>query len=194
MFSDDIMNEKKCVKLDLYIDDEEVLHQSNDESADEVLCLRILSSKAKYRFGGLKVHIDSPVFDIGKIFNVEFDEDSEVALIKSQKDSLPGIGPHNSDHNTPTSSKAATIVISPDRDDLALNDASRVSADLTLHEITDKIEGQVIEESKSMEENGAGGRRMSNQLKKYVSKKWQNSWSNAVRVKRFFSDSVQFWN
>ena len=190
------MNEKKCVKLDLYIDDEEVLHQSNDESADEVLCLRILSSKAKYRFGGMKVHIESPVFDIGKIFNVEFDEDSEVALIKSQKDSLPGTAPHNTEHhNTPTSSKAATIVISPDREDLALNNASTVSADLTLIEINDnKVDIDAKDDIKSIEESGAGGRRMSNQLKKYVSKKWQTSWSSAVRVKRFFSDSVQLWN
>ena len=185
------MNDKKCVKLDLYIDDEEVLHQSHDESADEVLCLRILSSKTKYRFGGLKVHIESPVFDVGKIFNVEFDEDSEVALIKGQKDCPPSVElPH-----TPTSSKAATIVISPDRDDLALNNASKVSADLTLIELTDNgLETDPNDDANRADENGAGGRRMSTQLKKFVSKKWQNSWNNATRVKRFFSDSVQFWN
>lgn len=190
------MNEKKCVKLDLYIDEEEELHQSNEESADEVLCLRILSSKTKYRFGGLKVHIESPVFDIGKIFNVEFDEDSEVALIKSQKDALPHpVLPHVEQH-TPTSSKTATIVISPDRDDLELNNSAKVSADLTLVEINDNVVDPEVQESRknSIEGDGAGGRRMSNQLKKFMTKKMQSSWNNAVRVKRFFSDSVQFWN
>ncbi|CAG2178115.1 unnamed protein product [Oppiella nova] len=190
------MNDKKCVKLDLYIDDEEVLHQSNDESADEVLCLRILSSQTKYRFGGLKVHIESPVFNIGKIFNVEFDEDSEVALIKSQKEALHGPGDPPTEHNTPTTSKAATIVISPDREELALTKCPTVSADLTLVEATDTpadLNGK-DGDTPSVDESGAGGRRMSSQMKKFMSKKLQSSWNNAVRVKRFFSDSMQFWN
>jgi hypothetical protein len=181
------MTEKKCVKLDLYIDDDEVLQTTNDENADEVLCLRILSSKTKYRFGGLKVHISSPVFNIGKIFNVEFDEDSEVALIRSQKDSEVV----NTQDNSPCTSKAATIVISPDREDPELHKSPTVSADLTLIEATDSKDG---DNRKNSCDDSTGERRMSQQLKRFMSKKIQTGWHSAVRVKRFFSDSISFWN
>ncbi|XP_054167953.1 uncharacterized protein LOC128965310 [Oppia nitens] len=201
---ENIVNDKKCVKLDLYIDEEETLHQSHDESADEVLCLRILSSQAKYRFGGLKVHIESPVFNVGKIFNVEFDEDSEVALIKSQKDAL-GNDTIFAGKTTPTTSKAATIVVSPDRDDPELTTCPRVSADLTLIEANDAIPDVVNDKDDANNSvmsgdevtaatAAAGGRRMSSQMKKYVSRRFQSSWNNAVRVKRFFSDTMPFWN
>ena len=120
--------ERKCIKLDLHIDEEEELRQGNHEHADEVLCLRILSTKTKYRFGGLKIHVRSPVFDVAKIFNVEFDEESEVSLIRGQ--------------------------------------------------------GSMVQP--------CGSRRSSIQLKKFVTKKINSTWHSAVRVKRFFADSI--WN
>lgn len=151
-------NNRNGVKLDLYIEDDDIFapgynrrksptpsNRSSpdyrysatniEEMAEEVLCLRLLSVRTRYRFGGLKIHILSPVFSIDKLFNVEFDQDSQVSLIKSQQctgQEAPTQTPPND------GSKMATIVISPDIDDYdCANGTSKhptVKADLTLFE------------------------------------------------------------
>lgn len=150
-------NNRNGVKLDLYIEDDDIFapgHSNRrksptpsnrsspdyrytatniEEMAEEVLCLRLLSIRTRYRFGGLKIHIISPVFSIDKLFNVEFDQDSQVSLIKSQQCSgaeAPQTPPNDG-------SKMATIVISPDMDDFDGGGNAKlptVNADLTLYE------------------------------------------------------------
>lgn len=204
-------SERKSVKLDLYIDEDDTLRTAEDETVDEVLCLRILSSKTKYRFGGLKIHVESPIFAIGKVFNVEFDEDSEVALIKGQEDAIleksslanaaavSAVEPCKKAPNEKMT-KAATIVISPDKNE-DLQNSPTVSADLTLLEVTDngkattapfarKFSLDAKSGCKISDPNSSEGRQSSQQLKKFMSKKLQSTWHGAVRVKRFFADSL----
>lgn len=163
-------NSRTGVKLDLYIEDDELYansvnkHRSPsptlaasssspdrrrkssssniEDIAEEVLCLRLLSTRTRYRFGGLQVHIISPVFNVDKLFNVEFDQESQVSLIKSQQSNLDQSANSCSiaslDHKL-NGAKTATIVISPDNDDDDNNSGfnehvSSLSADLTLYE------------------------------------------------------------
>lgn len=223
--------ERKCIKLDLHIDEEEELRQGNHEHADEVLCLRILSTKTKYRFGGLKIHVRSPVFDVAKIFNVEFDEESEVSLIRGQSQSnFNELNPQENDkqsenkdsesknsesqnHLTPQTpqtsqasqsqiwdshpqAKTATIVISPDREDVTLFNGPTLNMDLTLYEVNEpKLEGKISDGKRASQGSmgqPCGSRRSSIQLKKFVTRKINSTWHSAVRVKRFFADSI--WN
>ena len=157
------------VKLDLYIEDDELYtnstggnrhrspsptnlsrHSSSpdrrtsssaaniEELAEEVLCLRLLSTKTRYRFGGLQIHIISPVFNMDKLFNVEFDQESQVSLIKSQQSNLDQPGKSASlgslDYKQ-NGAKTATIVISPDDEDPKGNgNISSLSTELTLFE------------------------------------------------------------
>lgn len=163
---------KNGVKLDLYIEDDELYtgsgmrhrtpsptanlshHSSPDrrtsslnieDLAEEVLCLRLLSTRTRYRFGGLQIHIISPVFNVDKLFNVEFDQDSQVSLIKSQQSNGEQLIDHNESSNGMISidpkmngGKSATIVISPDFDETdtkcSNGNGPSFSADLTLYE------------------------------------------------------------
>lgn len=111
-----------------------------EELAEEVLCLRLLSTRTRYRFGGLQIHIISPVFNVDKLFNVEFDQESQVSLIKSQQSNLDQSGKSSSLGSLDpklNGAKAATIVISPDQEDDPNGhngNLSSLSADLTLFE------------------------------------------------------------
>ncbi|KAI7685419.1 hypothetical protein SSS_00847 [Sarcoptes scabiei] len=163
---------RNTVKLDLYIDDEELYtlpgrrnspsptmfenhrrrsssskdNQSAsaniEETAEEVLCLRLLSNRTRYRFGGLRINLISPVFNVDKLFNVEFDQDSQIALIKSQQSSFDQLDqtyffkePPPRDVNQ--EGKCATIVIEPESEDQK-DEISRqlplMTAELTLLE------------------------------------------------------------
>lgn len=185
---------QKGVKLDLYIDDDDLMpssshHNSNspyhrkspshsnhsspghrrqssvigpggggahgniEELAEEVLCLRLLSTRTRYRFGGLQIHIISPVFSMDKMFNVEFDQDSQVSLIKSQQSKLEADQKKRAKENGIFSAldpklvnggKAATIVVSDNLDDYSdnenedgqakVNDLSTVVTEMILYE------------------------------------------------------------
>ena len=112
-----------------------------EDLAEEVLCLRLLSTRTRYRFGGLQIHIISPVFNVDKLFNVEFDQESQVSLIKSQQSNLDQQSGQSSSLGSLdpklNGAKSATIVISPDMDDEpkgANGNLSSLSAELTLLE------------------------------------------------------------
>lgn len=114
-----------------------------EDYAEEVLCLRILSTKTRYRFGHLQINLVSPAFIVDKLFNVEFDQDSQVSLIKSQQqqqqqqqqlqqDLCPLLHPTL---NGTAGGKSATIVISPDNEDFNMNpNLTAVNAELTIVE------------------------------------------------------------
>ncbi|XP_046919853.2 uncharacterized protein LOC124499892 [Dermatophagoides farinae] len=121
-----------------------------EDTAEEVLCLRLLSTRTRYRFGGLRVNLISPVFNMDKLFNVEFDQDSQIALIKSQQTSFdqqqqsPDMSFfYNNIDAQPKSSggKCATIVIEPESEeqkDEITRQLPLLTADLTLLEDTCK--------------------------------------------------------
>lgn len=168
-------NGRNGVKLDLYIDDDELYtngtvtggtrhrtpsptnlshHSSPDcktantnanieDLAEEVLCLRLLSTRTRYRFGGLQIQLVSPVFHVGKLFTVEFDQDSQVSLIKSQQSNLDQQSASKSSSQGSldpklNGAKSATIKISPDMEDFdplkGNGNLSALSTDLTLFE------------------------------------------------------------
>lgn len=73
------------VTLDLFIGDD-ASPDSSDGHRTEALCLRILSSKTRFRFGGLQITVRSPAFEVGKIFNVCLDENNSIVSIDSIRD------------------------------------------------------------------------------------------------------------
>lgn len=96
------------VKLDLVITDES--DPSDDLSCDEttareVLCLRILSHKTRFRFGGLEISVKSPAFEVGKTFNVALDEENRLVGIESFSDPFQG---SRSDDASPLNSRSPT--------------------------------------------------------------------------------------
>ncbi|KAH9423637.1 hypothetical protein DERP_005217 [Dermatophagoides pteronyssinus] len=126
-----------------------------EDTAEEVLCLRLLSTRTRYRFGGLRVNLISPVFNMNKLFNVEFDQDSQISLIKSQQSSfdqqqqqhqqtpdMESFFRNNNDLQQPKSTRegrCATIVIEPESEeqkDEITRQLPLLTADLTLLEET----------------------------------------------------------
>ena len=122
-----------------------------EDTAEEVLCLRLLSTRTRYRFGGLRVNLISPVFNMNKLFNVEFDQDSQISLIKSQQSSfdqqqqqqtpdMESFFRNNNDLQQPKSTRegrCATIVIEPESEeqkDEITRQLPLLTADLTLLE------------------------------------------------------------
>lgn len=96
------------VKLDLVITDESDPSDDlscDDAAASEVLCLRILSHKTRFRFGGLEISVKSPAFEVGKTFNVALDEHNRLAGIESFKEMQP---PSHSEDTSPLHSRSAT--------------------------------------------------------------------------------------
>lgn len=95
------------MKLDLVIAEESESTDeasSDDSAAKEVLCLRILSPKTRFRFGGLEISVKSPAFEVGKTFTVSLDEHNRLAGIDSYKE----LQPYSSDDLSPFSSRSAT--------------------------------------------------------------------------------------
>lgn len=77
----------QCVCIvDLFIGDDASPDASDAPSKTEALCLRILSSKTRFRFGGLQITVRSPAFEVGKIFNVTLDENNSIVGIDSMRD------------------------------------------------------------------------------------------------------------
>ena len=75
------------VTLDLFIgEDESSPDASGQTPRTEAICLRILSSKTRFRFGGLQITVRSPAFEVGKIFNVSLDENNSIVGIDSIRD------------------------------------------------------------------------------------------------------------
>lgn len=155
---------RNSVKLDLFIEDNEI-HQNastlrrnspspttiNDhrrrsstnieDTAEEVLCLRLLSTRTRYRFGGLRINLISPVFNVDKLFNVEFDQDSQISLIKSQQSNIEQTDNDsffkNAEFRPFKEGKCATIVIEPeseDQKDEITKQLPLLTAELTLME------------------------------------------------------------
>ena len=107
------------VKVDLVIDETpDGSNGSSSESQDppEVLVLRILSSKTRFKFGGLEVSVKSPAFEVGKTFAVSLDENNVVAGIEVIEESRRG---ENSSRATspsrPTPASSASSAVSCQR-------------------------------------------------------------------------------
>lgn len=110
--------EGDTVTLDLVIDDENDADPDNfDEStAREVVCLRILSGKSRFRFGGLEITVKSPAFEVGKTFSVSLDEHNRLAGIESFKQEHPYLPPlystSSQGNSSPNDSRTVTPVSS----------------------------------------------------------------------------------
>jgi hypothetical protein len=91
--------EGDSVKIDLVIDDtSDPSGDDNEEStATEVICLRILSNKTKFRFNGMEITVKSPAFEVGKTFAVNLDQDNRLAGIETFKESY-SCNQHNNHH------------------------------------------------------------------------------------------------
>ena len=81
--------EGDSVKIDLVIGDEsdpsgEDLEES---TATEVICLRILSNKTKFKFNGMEITVKSPAFEVGKTFAVNLDQNNRLAGIETFQES-----------------------------------------------------------------------------------------------------------
>ncbi|OTF77204.1 hypothetical protein BLA29_007362 [Euroglyphus maynei] len=92
-----------------------------------------------------RMNLISPVFNMDKLFNVEFDQDSQISLIKSQQSSFdqqqsPDIAFFRNDIQQPKSTRdgrCATIVIEPESEeqkDEITRQLPLLTADLTLLE------------------------------------------------------------
>lgn len=100
------------VKLDLVIGDEETSGQNFDESSSEdppeVLVLRILSTKTRFKFGGLELSVKSPAFEVGKTFSVSLDENNKLAGIDTVSETFDQI-------KSGDTSRSASRTASPSR-------------------------------------------------------------------------------
>jgi len=90
------------VKIDLVIGDEtdpsgEDLEES---TATEVICLRILSNRTKFRFNGMEITVKSPAFEVGKTFAVNLDEENRLAGIETFKEYYPVQVQNNHHHRS----------------------------------------------------------------------------------------------
>lgn len=96
-----MQGEGDSVKIDLVIGDEtDPTGQDLDaETASEVICLRILSNRTRFRFGGMELTVKSPAFEIGKTFSVSLDENNRLAGIESFRE-YPLIPTHQRDGST----------------------------------------------------------------------------------------------
>src|SRR5687768_7512690 len=96
-----MQGEGDSVKIDLVIGDEtDPTGQDLDaETASEVICLRILSNRTRFRFGGMEITVKSPAFEIGKTFSVSLDENNRLAGIESFRE-YPLIPTHQRDGST----------------------------------------------------------------------------------------------
>ena len=110
-----VIKEGDTVTLDLVIDDENEADPDNfDEStAREVVCLRILSSKTRFRFGGLEITVKSPAFEVGKTFSVSLDEQNRLAGIESFKQEQPYLPPLYSSSSQGNSSPNDSRTVTP---------------------------------------------------------------------------------
>lgn len=127
----------ECVKLDLFIGEEETLGSKNEAMATEALCLRILTYKTKFRFGGMNVHVRSPAFEIGKSFIVNLDENNIIQGIQSYRENdYPTASSESSSISFlgNFAQKPAKIVVTP-AEDIVDCELPILSADIVVDEI-----------------------------------------------------------